>query len=78
MSLLNKGTYRDSEGFVHKYASKSKKTFKYMVTVFEKNRSNPMTAYFNNADDAKHFASYYRTTKAKQSGYKVETKKVDA
>ena len=77
MSLKLKTQYRDEEGFVHNYAPKSKTKIKYMVIVNERHRDNPMTAYFHDANDAKHFASYYRTPKAKQSGYKVTVKRIE-
>jgi len=68
----NKGTYRDSEGYVHRYAAKKQPVITYAVEVTEKGREDrPMTAYFKTAVDAKHFASYYRG----KYGYKVKTKK---
>jgi len=68
----NKGTYRDSEGFVHKYAAKKQPVITYSVEVLEKGKDSPMIAYFKTAYEAKHFASYYRG----KYGYKVKSKKI--
>ena len=83
--MLHRTQYRDNEGFVHNYSKPDKRRnpFKkveviigYRVIVTEKNKQNPMYAFFHTKAEANHFATYYRSKGKIMKGYKVKIEKV--